>query len=47
MHPNDLLAALEWALRKAEAAHDDTQVRLMVIPALREMISEARKELNL
>lgn len=43
MHPNDLLAALEWALRKADAEHEDTQVRLMVIPALREMINEDRK----
>lgn len=46
MHPNDLLAAIEWALRKAEAEQNDVQTRLMIIPALREMMDAAKREIG-
>ena len=36
MHQNDLLYALDWAIRKAEAEGSD-DARLMLLPALREL----------
>lgn len=43
--PNDRLAALDWAVAKAAAdTSDDSQVRLIYLPALREMRQEAAKE---
>lgn len=36
MHQNDLLYALDWAIRKAEAEGGD-DARLMLLPALREL----------
>ena len=44
MHPNDKHAALEWAVRQAEAAASDPLVRLSILPALREMRDEAQRE---
>lgn len=44
-HPNDTIAALDYAVRKAEqdAATDDL-VKLVYLPALREKRDEAQKE---
>ena len=45
MHPNDRLAALEWALARArEAAKTDDLVRLTHVPALQELRDEAQRE---
>lgn len=43
--PNDKLAALDWALIQAGAdTSNDPQVRLIYLPALREMRAHAAKE---
>lgn len=45
LHPNDKLAALDWALAKArEAALSDEIVRLMHLPALQQLRDEAQRE---
>lgn len=45
LHPNDKLAALDWALDKArEAAATDAIVRLMHLPALQQLRDEAKRE---
>jgi len=44
-HPNDRLAALEWAVAQArEAAKTDDMVRLTVLPALQEEHDHALRE---
>ena len=43
MHPNDIIAALEWAVAQARAK-DDEIVRLTHMPALQELLDEARRE---
>lgn len=43
MHPNDIIAALEWAAQQARI-DDDELVRLNVYPALQELLAEARRE---
>lgn len=44
-HPNDTLAALDYAVRKAEQeAEADELVRLVYLPALREKRDEAKRE---
>ncbi len=45
MHPNDKLAALDWALAKArETATTDEIVRLMHLPTLQQLRDEALRE---
>lgn len=45
LHPNDKLAALDWALVKArEAALIYEIVRLMYLPALQQLRDEAQRE---
>ncbi|CAD7379515.1 hypothetical protein GGR60_000918 [Xanthomonas arboricola] len=45
MHPNDRLAALEWALARArDAGKTDELVRLTHVPALQELRDEAQRE---
>ncbi|CAD1792744.1 hypothetical protein [Xanthomonas arboricola] len=44
-HPNDKLAALQWAVERArQAAAGDELVRLNVLPALQQLRDEARRE---
>lgn len=43
MHPNDAFAALDWAVSQAERS-DDPIVRLSVLPALRELRDESKRE---
>lgn len=43
-HPNDMLAALDWAVAQAEKHQDDPLVRLIVLPALREKRDEAKRK---
>lgn len=44
IHPNDRLAALDWAVARArEAAQTDDLVRLNVLPALRAERDMAQK----
>ena len=44
-HPNDTLAALEWAVAQArEAAKTDDMVRLNYLPALQEQRDAALRE---
>lgn len=43
MHPNDKLAALDWAVQQAQKS-DDALVRLNVLPALQELRDEAQRE---
>lgn len=43
MHPNDIIAALEWAAQQARI-DDDELVRLNVYPALQELLAKARRE---
>lgn len=42
-HPDDKLAALQWAIEQAEKS-ELTLVRLNVLPALRELRDDAKKE---
>ena len=42
-HPNDVLAALEWAITQAEDSADPI-VRLANLPALRELRDTAKRE---
>lgn len=45
IHPNDRLAALEWAVNRArETAQTDDLVRLSVLPALQAERDKAQKE---
>jgi hypothetical protein len=45
IHPNDRLAALDWALARAkEAAKTDDLVRLNVLPALQAERDKAQME---
>ncbi|HEY9255818.1 MAG TPA: hypothetical protein VIP30_14925 [Stenotrophomonas sp.] len=45
VHPNDALAALEWAVARArESAKTDDLVRLNVLPALQAERDKAQKE---
>ena len=45
MHPNDALAALQWAVTKAtKDAETDDYVRLAILPHLREMHDVAQRE---
>ncbi|UXA66058.1 hypothetical protein [Xanthomonas prunicola] len=45
MHPNDRLAALEWALARArDTGKTDELVRLTHVPALQELRDEAQRE---
>lgn len=44
IHPNDKLAALQWAVSQAEKAKDDPLVGLSILPCLREMQDEAKRE---
>ncbi|WP_372183203.1 hypothetical protein [Xanthomonas axonopodis] len=45
LHPNDKLAALDWALKLARAeAHFDELVRLTHVPALQELRDEAQRD---
>lgn len=47
IHPNDKLAALQWALDRArDAAAGDDLVRLSVLPVLRQMRDEAQGEVR-
>jgi len=44
-HPNDTLAALEWAIRAALVASvTDDMVRLVYLPALQELRDGAQRE---
>ncbi|MBV6794273.1 hypothetical protein [Xanthomonas euvesicatoria] len=44
LHPNDKLAALDWALKFArEAGKTDELVRLTHVPALQELRDEAQE----
>jgi hypothetical protein len=44
-HPQDISAALEWAVRQAEAkAKTDDLVRLMHLPALRSLRDQAVRD---
>ncbi|WP_161556434.1 hypothetical protein [Xanthomonas arboricola] len=45
LHPNDKLAALDWALAKAhEAATGDELIRLTHLPALQQLRDQAQRE---
>ncbi|MEQ8034305.1 hypothetical protein [Xanthomonas sp. WHRI 6106] len=45
LHPNDKIAALDWALSRArEAAAGDELIRLTHLPALQELRDEAQRE---
>ena len=45
MHPNDAIAALQWAVGKAQAeAETSDYVRLAILPHLREMHRIAQAE---
>lgn len=47
LHPNDKLAALDWALAKArEDAKTDEIVRLMHLPALQALRDDAQREVR-
>ncbi|MDY4296792.1 MULTISPECIES: hypothetical protein [unclassified Xanthomonas] len=47
LHPNDKLAALDWALAKArEAATGDDLVRLSVLPALQQVRDDAQRDVR-
>ena len=46
-HPNDKLAALDWAVSKArEESRADDMVRLMHLPALQELRDQALREVR-
>lgn len=48
MHPNDTLAALEYAVKKArEDAETDDLVKLVYLPALQEKRDEVKRESGL
>ena len=44
IHPNDKLAALDWAVQQAQKATDDTLVKLSVLPVLQELRDQAQRE---
>ncbi|WP_170292297.1 hypothetical protein [Xanthomonas maliensis] len=45
LHPNDRLAALDWALSRArEAAASDELIRLTHLPVLQQLRDEAQRE---
>ena len=44
MHPNDKLAALDWAVPQAQKSADDVLVRLSVLPVLQQLRDEAPRE---
>lgn len=44
IHPNDKLAALDWAVRQAQKHTDDTLVKLSVLPVLQELRDQAQRE---
>jgi hypothetical protein len=44
-HPNDKIAALEWAIRQAEADNpQDAMAKLIYLPALKSMRDDAIRE---
>lgn len=44
IHPNDKLAALDWAVQQAQKSADDVLVRLSVLPVLQQLRDEAQRE---
>ena len=47
LHPNDKLAALDWAISQARsAASNDAWVKQTVLPVLQQMVNETLRELN-
>ncbi|MEA5123262.1 hypothetical protein [Xanthomonas floridensis] len=45
LHPNDKLAALDWALSRArEAGASDELIRLTHLPALQQLRDQAQRE---
>ena len=47
LHPNDKLAALDWAISQARsAASNDAWVKQTVLPVLQKMRDEVQKEVR-
>lgn len=44
LHPNDKLAALEWAVNQARKDTTDPLVRYSILPALQQLRDEAQRE---
>jgi len=44
IHPNDKLAALDWAVNQAKQPTDDPLVKLSVLPALQQLRDQAQRE---
>lgn len=45
LHPSDVLYALNWAVKMAEAgAKNDSGIRLDVLPTLRDLRDQAQRE---
>lgn len=45
LHPNDKLAALEWAVKQATAAaNGDALVKLNTLPTLQQLRDDAQRE---
>ncbi|QNH21200.1 hypothetical protein HEP73_02112 [Xanthomonas sp. GW] len=45
IHPNDKLAAIQWAVEQArQAAASDELVRLNILPALQQLRDDAQRE---
>ena len=47
LHPNDKLAALDWAISQARsAASNDAWVKQTVLPVLKQMRNDTQREFN-